>query len=285
MTKKKNGNKMWIAGAVLGAVAGAAYALWKTPMSGQELRGKLASGPVAQRDDVTTSRTHTPGPADKILSKVEQTLAPLVGVELGKTANGTRPANGAVTEPIAVATPAAEKVPVTSPPKEHATMTKSESEKDPKFDAADPTPDPGRNAADYGNDSIRAKRFAWGSPTPEAGVQPVPTEPMEEDPVTEPALAREPVAPTKVVPPGDGGYGKDSIRSNRFAWGEPAPDATAGHDETTEHQVEENAPLSDQVATAGSTTAGESRPVDAVSDEASTPGSKLRKFPSLGGLE
>ncbi len=281
MAKKKNGNKMWIAGAVLGAVAGAAYALWKTPMSGQELRGKLASGPVAQRDEITTATSYKPGAANKILSKVEQTLAPIVGVELGKTANGNGLSHEATAEAKVVVKPASPSV--ASKPQEDVAMTKSDN--DPKFDAADAAPDPGRNAPVSGNDSIRAKRFAWGSPTPEAGVQPVPTEPMEEDPVTEPALAREPATPAKLVPPGEGGYGKDTIRASRFAWGEPAPDSTSEEDVAPEYQTGDDQPRTDQLATAGSTTVGGDRPLEAVSGEAATPQSKQRKFPKLGGLE
>lgn len=286
MAKKKSGNKTWIAGAVLGAVAGAAYALWKTPMSGGELRSKLAPGPVAQRDDAATDTVRTATLGDRILGKVEETLAPIVGVELGKTANGPAPLKMKVSEAISVPDGAVNQtaeIPVVTTPQEENTMT--EHEKDPKFKAAEPTPDPGRNTDGYGSDSIRAKRFAWGSPTPEAGVQPVPTEPMQEDPVTEPAMAREPAAPGQLVPPGEGGYGKDSVRSQRFAWGDPAPDSTTEHDDDTDGSAPGSQPLSDQLATAGSTTAGHSRPLEAVSDEAGINKNTKREFPKLGGLE
>lgn len=286
MAKKKSGNKMWITGAVLGAVAGAAYALWKTPMSGQELRSKLSTGPVDQQDAVSTDAVRTPSAADRLLGKVEQTLAPIVGVQLGKTANGPAPVHDPVTGPISVATPpvdTAAETEVSATHEEHTAMTKTD--KDPKFNAADATPDPGRNTDQTGSDSIRAKRFAWGSPTPEAGVQPVPTEPMEEDPVTEPAIAREPAAPAQMVPPGDSNSGSDTIRSKRFSWGEPAPDKTTAHDNVSEDDTGESQPRTDQLATAGATTAGGSRPVEAVSEEASVHTGKKRDFPKLGGLE
>lgn len=267
MTKKKNGNKMWIAGAVLGAVAGAAYALWKTPMSGQELRGKLASGPVAQRDDVTTDQTHTPGTADKILSKVEQTLAPLVGVELGKTANGTAPSNGAVTDPIepVKATPPAQ------PKTPEAPFKAAKVDQETVAEEVAATSD----TAAYGTDTIRAQRFAWGSPTPEAGVQPVPVDPVAEQVVPEPEAkpAKEPVAAAAST---NSTYGSEKIGSNRFAWGEPAPNANG----------EKSATAAPQQRTGGVNATNEtSRPVEGVSDEATAPGSKQRKFPSLGGLE
>lgn len=286
MAKKKSGNKIWITGAVLGAVAGAAYAVWKTPMSGQELRSKLSTGPVDQDDSVTTDTVRTPNAADKLLGKVEQTLAPIVGVQLGKTANGPAPAHDPATGPITVATPpmdmAAENV-VSASAEEPKAMTNTD--KDPKFNAADATPDPGRNVEESGSDSIRAKRFAWGSPTPEAGVQPVPAEPLEEDPVTEPAMAREPTAPAQVTPPGDSSYGSDSIRAKRFSWGEPAPDKTTAHDDASNGESEDDQPRTDQLATAGVATAGDTRPVEAVSHEAAVNRGSKRDFPKLGGLE
>lgn len=292
MAKKKSGNKMWIAGAVLGAVAGAAYALWKTPMSGQELRSKLSPGPVTEPDRVHTNTVRTPSAADKLLSKVEQTLAPIVGVELGKTANGPAPVHDPVTGPISVATPpidTAAEMTISASQEEEPVMSnndkKTDTEKDPKFDAADATPDPGRNVEESGSNTIRAKRFAWGSPTPEAGVRPVPAEPMEEDPTTEPAMAREPVAPARAVPPGESDYSTDGIRSQRFSWGEPSPDKSTAHDDTNAGEGGDSQPRSDQLATAGSATVGHSRPVEAVSGEAAAHSGKKREFPKLGGLE
>lgn len=308
MAKKKNGNKVWIMGAVLGAVTGAAYALWKTPMSGQELRGKLSAGPVAQREKITTTTVRTPTTGDTLLSRVEQTLAPVVGVQLGKTANGPAPVREAATGPISVPNPPGvsaaqrtvagapkEEVVVTTPDKKQTNQSNqtNETEKDPKFNAADATPDPGRNApTDTGTgDSIRAKRFAWGSPTPEAGVQPVPTEPMAEDPVTEPAIAREPAAPAQMVPPGNSAYGGDTIRAKRFTWGEPTPDAvseqegSAEHDRGPEHVTDSDQPRTDQLATAASSTTGAGQPLDTVSEAAATSRNTKRQFPKLGGLE
>lgn len=277
MAKKKSGNKMWIAGAVLGAVAGAAYALWKTPMSGQELRGKLSTGSIDQHDDVDVETVRTPNAADKLLSKVEQTLAPIVGVQLGKTANGPAPAHDPVTGPISVATPPVDTV------ADQAPIT--DTDKDPRFNAAEATPDPGRNVEGSGGDSIRAKRFAWGSPTPEAGVQAVPAEPLEENPVTEPAIAREPAAPAQVVPPGDSGYGSESIRAKRFSWGEPAPDSSTVPSDTHVNGSESTQPRTDQLATAGVSTADDTRPVETVSPGAAVNRSNKRDFPKLGGLE
>ena len=97
MANNNRHNTAFVVGSVLGAVAGAAVALWKTPYSGEELRTKLgASG----SHETTGAQTYTATPAastttgertlkDKVLSTVEKTLAPVVGVELGKTANGS----------------------------------------------------------------------------------------------------------------------------------------------------------------------------------------------------
>lgn len=258
MAKNKNGNKLWIAGAVLGAVAGAAYALWKTPMSGEELRGKLASGPVAQRDDVTTNTSHTPGAADKLLSKVEQTLAPIVGVELGKTAHSNGSTDSSVPEPVVAAEPKAPESPFKAADVKQETV--------PNDVAATSA------SGGYGSDTIRAKRFAWGSPTPEAGIQPVPPNPAAGEVVPEPEPeAKEPVAAAATA-----ANGSQSIRSNQFAWGEPAPNASSQGTATAAPQ---------QRAQSVSTPDQETRPVQAVSESAATPGSKQRKFPTLGGLE
>lgn len=100
MANNNRHNTAFVVGSVLGAVAGAAVALWKTPYSGEELRTKLgASG----GHETTGAQAYTATPAagttttvtgersikDKVLSSVEKTLAPVVGVELGKTANGS----------------------------------------------------------------------------------------------------------------------------------------------------------------------------------------------------
>lgn len=73
----------FITGSVIGGVVGAGIALWKTPQSGADLRALLgsASDPNAQQ-----GRLSSP-----LLGVVEALLAPIVGVELGKTANGSGP--------------------------------------------------------------------------------------------------------------------------------------------------------------------------------------------------
>ncbi len=71
-------NAAFVVGSVLGGIAGAAVALWKTPYSGAELRSKLTGG---------TATGESPRYASRMLSSVEQVLAPVVGVKLGKTAN------------------------------------------------------------------------------------------------------------------------------------------------------------------------------------------------------
>lgn len=93
MATKKRHNTAFVVGSVIGGLAGAAAALWKTPYSGNELRGKLTSRVQSVGSSRTggTSITATPQHGqsfkDKMLSKVENTLAPVVGVKLGKTAN------------------------------------------------------------------------------------------------------------------------------------------------------------------------------------------------------
>lgn len=97
MASNNRHNTAFVVGSVLGAVAGAAVALWKTPYSGEELRAKLGvSGShqpsTAQPLGSTTTSTTSGGERslkDKVLSGVEKTLAPVVGVELGKTAQGS----------------------------------------------------------------------------------------------------------------------------------------------------------------------------------------------------
>lgn len=93
---KKRHNAAFVVGSVIGGLAGAAAALWKTPYSGEELRHKLtgggqtASSSRAQGTVIAATPEHqVQGQSfkDKVLSKVESTLAPIVGVQLGKTAN------------------------------------------------------------------------------------------------------------------------------------------------------------------------------------------------------
>jgi hypothetical protein len=103
VAKNNRHNAAFVVGSVLGAAAGAAAALWKTPYTGEELRAKL-TGAKAQEPGIVVASPE-PGATmstrqgersikDKVLSGVEKTLAPLVGVELGKTANGSGPATG-----------------------------------------------------------------------------------------------------------------------------------------------------------------------------------------------
>lgn len=91
MASNNRHNTAFVVGSVLGAVAGAAVALWKTPYSGEELRTKLglpgATGTTTAQAYTTTTTTAERSLKDKVLSSVEKTLAPVVGVELGKTAN------------------------------------------------------------------------------------------------------------------------------------------------------------------------------------------------------
>lgn len=99
---RKNGagktrhNAAFVVGSVIGGLAGAAAALWKTPYSGDELRSKLTGGGQAtngsrvEGDAIVATpehREHGQSFRDKILSTVENRLAPIVGVQLGKTAN------------------------------------------------------------------------------------------------------------------------------------------------------------------------------------------------------
>lgn len=106
-------NAAFVVGSILGGVIGAAAALWKAPRTGDELRRKLVgeSGSAARTgsrrvvsgarlgmDRVTTIRststesTSTALFSNKVLSFVEKATAPIVGVKLGQTANGSGPA-------------------------------------------------------------------------------------------------------------------------------------------------------------------------------------------------
>jgi hypothetical protein len=94
-------NAAFVVGSVLGAVAGAAVALWKTPYTGEELRAKLTGGGTSHETSGAQTYVASPSPGttvreqrsikDKVISGVEKTLAPVVGVELGKTANASGP--------------------------------------------------------------------------------------------------------------------------------------------------------------------------------------------------
>jgi gas vesicle protein len=212
VAKQKNSNKGWIVGTVLGAIGGAAYALWKTPMSGQQVRSKLVPGSTGH-----TSATSGGGVTGKLMSKLEHTLAPIVGVKLGQTANKTGDAEAVrVTETTVYSADSA------------AT---------------------GSTTVTTQPDSADEKRWAWGSPAPERN--------EVEDPKFQAAeTARvEPNLPESAPDQGSGlfggsssddaqnredepvvasssnatpAFGNESIRQRRFGWGDPAPEmATA----------------------------------------------------------
>lgn len=115
---KQRHNATLVVGSVLGGLAGAAVALWKTPLSGKELRGRLtgagerasssvtqaatdAAGSIRARTSSSTTADGTPSAVDDtatgtsvprsnpLLGFVERAAAPLVGVKLGHTANGS----------------------------------------------------------------------------------------------------------------------------------------------------------------------------------------------------
>lgn len=99
-------NAAFVVGSVVGGLAGAAAALWTTPKSGEELRRQLAGG--GRSADVTTVRVAgsetepVRGSAagaplsGRVLSFVERAAAPIVGVKLGQTANGSGPGSDRV---------------------------------------------------------------------------------------------------------------------------------------------------------------------------------------------
>lgn len=299
MAKNKNSNKGLIFGTVLGAVAGAAYALWKTPMSGKELRGKLSTGPLqasngsesASNFAAESSRSATVGSSNPVLNAIERTLAPIVGVDLGKTANNG--SNGKIGE--------TESVSVTEP-----------------VTIADAPADVEKSTVETQPTSIRAQRWAWGSPAPEPNVaeETVPSAPestaVEANlPEAAPVPESEPVAAGSAS---TDAYGSGSIRSKRFAWGDPAPEvatapaateftnvpsaaatmpeqaATASMDAVTPAQRAGVVTQTVDSATSGSfetpTTGAAGMVDDAVLTSAvghST--GKFHAFPNLGGLE
>lgn len=279
MAKRKTGNKGMIFGSVVGAIAGAAYALYKTPMSGRELRGKMSPGSMTSVRRTDTSSGG--GLTSKVMHVVEHTLAPMVGVQLGKTANGPS-RNGSVkmSEPIAVATPT------------------------------------NGSASASTSDTISSQRFAWGSPTPEASDKDtVPSAPetatvaanlpesapeFETGPEFEAAdNTKSPTDPDLEAEDTDEStsasvqnWNTGTIRSKRFAWGEAAPDAmvsTAATDASPIASID-NDELTDVPATedalAGNEPGSPSN-VDStvlVSASAASTG-KMNPFPKLGGLE
>lgn len=108
--KKKRHNTAFVVGSVTGGLAGAAAALWKTPYSGQELREKITGrfkGSDAGGDTVqirVTGRPRQQSIQGRILSTIENTLAPIVGVKLGKTANDSGANRGADTAVVTTTT-------------------------------------------------------------------------------------------------------------------------------------------------------------------------------------
>ncbi len=269
MAKKSNGTKALVVGTVLGLVAGAAYALWKTPMSGKELRSKFM--PEVERD--TTASAPGTGITDKVIGVVESTLAPLVGVELGKTANGSgsspvhTTANGVV-ETAAEPTTAA---PVMATEETAATNVESTT---------------------YGTESIRAKRFAWGAPAPEAPksapepvAAPVAPQTPEAAPVEPSADVEAPAAAVAAAP---STYGTESIRAKRFAWGSPAPEiSTVGTAAVVAEAVAENPVVSEPVANepVAAAVAVSARDAQATTEIPATKAGDMHPFPKLGGLE
>jgi gas vesicle protein len=88
----KRHNAAFVVGSVLGGLVGAGVALWKTPYSGPELRSMLTGGPGEGHTAGTTTASDEPLRfSSRLLSQVENTLAPVVGVRLGKTANDSGP--------------------------------------------------------------------------------------------------------------------------------------------------------------------------------------------------
>lgn len=100
MARKNRHNAAFVVGAVVGGLAGAAAALWKTPYSGAELRAQLGGGPNGHAGGGTVAAGRLPEPTmmERVISTAENLLAPIVGVELGKTANGSGQATVSSTE-------------------------------------------------------------------------------------------------------------------------------------------------------------------------------------------
>jgi len=102
---KTRHNAAFVVGSVLGGLVGAGVALWKTPYSGSELRTMIAGGSASQ--DGTGAMVSEPLRfSSKLLSQVENTLAPVVGVKLGKTANDSGPATAPVEREVTISTAA-----------------------------------------------------------------------------------------------------------------------------------------------------------------------------------
>lgn len=292
MAKNKS-NKGMIFGTVLGAVAGAAYAMWKTPMSGQELRGKLSPGPVNGSSTSSTPATDesvkSAGFTDKVMDVVEHTLAPIVGVDLGKTANNGGPSTTDATGPLNAADAPTD---VASPAATDTAMSASGA----------PIADPAEGEAmmPAGSDSIRMKKFAWGTPAPEAEKQPeapiqaeenAPVEPVED--ATE-VPAAEAVKTDSQESASGTTWNSNSIRSQRFAWGDPKPESSdtsvaTATETAVQAPIAGNEPAPEQRAsnTPAATSHTESGSVadTVMASAASAATGKMVPFPKLGGLE
>lgn len=284
MAKRNSNNKGLILGTVLGSLAGAAYALWKTPMSGQELRSKLSTGPVNTSSDTSGGQESSGGGiTDKVMNAVEHTLAPIVGVDLGKTANQS--ASTAATKPINVADTPAD----VAPPTQVQTATSA---------AGTPIADPeeGEAMMATGSDTIRMKKFAWGTPAPEAEKAETPVQGEMNAPVEQATSVDEPDAKSETASAtATSQRGQDTIRSQRFAWGDPKPESAetaidapiASSDMTPEQRSQ---PVADSEPAATSSedakSAGSGNVADTiVSSAASVSTGKMAPFPKLGGLE
>lgn len=93
-------NGALVFGALLGGAVGAATALWKTPYSGEELRRMIGLPPSDDGADIgVAGKPQTIG--DRALAFVEQATAPIVGVNLGKTANDSQPGPGSTAPTVA----------------------------------------------------------------------------------------------------------------------------------------------------------------------------------------
>ena len=108
-SSKKRHNAAFVVGSIFGGLAGAAAALWKTPYSGAELRAKLTGGGKTANGSstegtavvmATGQREHGQSFKGKVLSTVENKLAPIVGVQLGKTANDADSVRTVVNNPV-----------------------------------------------------------------------------------------------------------------------------------------------------------------------------------------